>query len=217
MWQWWNCLEEQVVLPRKVLRVNVDETAVRFYMPQRAGLVTKRRRGAPSLAQDASRRQQRSCVTHVAAICDDTAVQPSLPQVIIGNESVLQAAAVKLVGPALHKNVILLRRKSGWVNKDFLVSYVKLLAACLEPFALRYQPILLWDALPAHCAPSVLRAAGRAGLWVVIVPAKMAWLLQPLDTRIIPLQELPAAPLLASALRVARRARGCHQHYPRHE
>ena len=28
-------MEEQVVLPRKVLRVNVDETAVRFYMPQR--------------------------------------------------------------------------------------------------------------------------------------------------------------------------------------
>ena len=120
MWQWWNCLEEQVALPRKVLRVNVDETAVRFYMPQRAGLVAKRRRGGPSLAQDAARRQQRSCATHVAAICDDTAVQPSLPQVFIGNEAVLQAAAVKLVRPALHKNVVLLRRKSGWVNKDFL-------------------------------------------------------------------------------------------------
>ena len=182
MWQWWNCLEEHVAQPKNVLRVNVDETAVRFYMPQRRGLVAKRRRGGPPLAQDASRRQQRSCVTHVAAICDDTAVQPSLPQVFIGNEAVLQAAAVKLVRPALHENVILLRRKSGWVNKDFLVSYVKLLAACLEPFASDYQPILLWDALPAHCAPSVLRAAGRAGLWVVIVPAKMTWLLQPLDT-----------------------------------
>ena len=182
VWQWWNCLEEHVALPRKVLRVNVDETAVRFYMPQRAGLVAKRRRGGPSPTQDASRRQQRACVTHVAAICDDTAVQPLLPQVFIGNEAVLQASAVKLVRPALHKNVILLRRKSGWVNKDFLVSYVKLLAACLEPFALAYQPILLWDALPAHCAPSVLRAAARAGLWVVIVPAKMTWLLQPLDT-----------------------------------
>ena len=31
--------------------------------------------------QSLSPRQQRSCVTHVAAICDDTAVQPSLPQV----------------------------------------------------------------------------------------------------------------------------------------
>ena len=162
----------------------MDETAVRFYMPQRKGLVPKRRRGGPSRAQDASRRQQRSCATHVAAICDDTAVQPSLPQVFIGNEAVLQAAAVRLVQPALHKNAILLRRKSGWVNKDFLVSYVKLLAACLEPFASDYQPILLWDALPAHCAPSVLRAAGRAGLWVVIVPAKMTWLLQPLDTHV---------------------------------
>ena len=130
-------------LERKVLRINVDETAVRFYMPQRAGLVAKRRRGGPSLAQDASRRQQRSCVTRVAAICDNAAVQPSLPQVFIGNEKVLQAAAVKLLQPALQKNVFLLRRKSGWVNKDFLVSYVKLLAACLEPFASEYQPLLL--------------------------------------------------------------------------
>ena len=50
VWQWWNCLEENVALPRKVLRVNVDETAVRFYMPQRAGLIAKRRRGGPSVA-----------------------------------------------------------------------------------------------------------------------------------------------------------------------
>ena len=106
MWQWWNCLEEQVALPRKVLRVNVDETAARFYMPQRKGLVAKRRRGGPSPAQDASRRQQRSCVTHVAAICDDTAVQPSLPQVFIGNAAVLQAAAVRLVQPPLRTNAI---------------------------------------------------------------------------------------------------------------
>ena len=184
VWQWWNCLEEQVSSPKKVLRVNVDETAVRFYMPQPAGLVAKkrRRRCGPEPTQDASRRQQRSCVTHVAAICDDTAVQAVLPQVFVGNEAVLQVSWTKLLRPALRKNVILLRRKSGWVNKDFLVTYVKLLAVCLEPFASVYQPILLWDALPAHCAPMVLRAAARAGLWVVIVPAKLTWLLQPLDT-----------------------------------
>ena len=146
-------LKESVALPRKVLRVSVGETAVRCYMPQRAGLVTQRRRGGPSLTQDASRRQQRACVTQVAAIGDDTAVRPSLPQVFIGNEAVLQAAAVKLVRPALHKHVSFLRRQSGWVNKDFLVSYVKLLAACLEPFALDYKPILLCDALRAHSAP----------------------------------------------------------------
>ena len=28
----------------------------------------------------------------------------------------------------------------------------------------------------------MLRAAGQAGLWVVIVPAKLTWLLQPADT-----------------------------------
>ena len=120
MCQWWYCLEEQVALQKKVLHVNVDETAVRFYMPQRKGMVPKRRRGGPSRAQNASRRQQRSCATHVAAICDDTAVQPSLPQVFIGNDAVQHAAAVRLVQPALHQDVILLRRKSGWETKTYL-------------------------------------------------------------------------------------------------
>ena len=188
-------------LERKVLRINVDETAVRFYMPQRAGLVAKRRRGGPSLAQDASRRQQRSCVTHVAAICDNTAVQPSLPQVFIGNEKVLQAAAVKLLQPALQKNVFLLRRKSGWVNKDFLVSYVKLLAACLEPFALEYQP----NSAVGRPA-SALRALGAPSCR----PRKLVGSYRPREVdvasttagygRLFPLQAVPSPPLLGTAL-----------------
>ena len=113
-------MEERVDLQRKVLRINVDETAVRFYVSQRAGLVAKRRRGGPSLAQDASRRQQRSCLARVAAVCDDPAAQPYLPQVFVGNEKVFQLAAVKLVQPALRKHAILVRRKSGWGSEDFL-------------------------------------------------------------------------------------------------
>ena len=43
-------MEKHVALPRKVQRVNVAETAIRFYMPQRAGLIAKRHRGGPSVA-----------------------------------------------------------------------------------------------------------------------------------------------------------------------
>ena len=38
------------------------------------------------------------------------------------------------------------------------------------------------DALPAHLAPKVFRAAARCGIGVVVVPAKLTWLIQPADT-----------------------------------
>ncbi len=38
------------------------------------------------------------------------------------------------------------------------------------------------DALAAHIAEPVLRAASDAGIWVIFVPAGMTHLLQPLDT-----------------------------------
>ena len=59
---------------------------------------------------------------------------------------------------------------------------IALLGEILKPFLGTVQPILLMDALPAHIAPKVFRAATRCGIWVVIVPAKLTWLIQPADT-----------------------------------
>ena len=47
-----------------------------------------------------------------------------------------------------------------------------------------YQPILLMDALPSHVSPFVLRALSASGILPIIVPAKLTWALQPLDTHI---------------------------------
>ena len=46
----------------------------------------------------------------------------------------------------------------------------------------RLQPILLLDACPVHMGLRFLRACAKWRLWVVFVPARMTWLLQPADT-----------------------------------
>ena len=63
-----------------------------------------------------------------------------------------------------------------------MVQVVKLLHQSLKPFLSRLQPVLLWDALGAHLQPAVLREAGRLGIWVLVIPARITWLLQPADT-----------------------------------
>ena len=87
MWQWFHFLQGQAPAGRPVLRLNLDETSVRFWYEPRKGLRRdagdKPRQG---FARQASRAQLRKAFTHVAIICDDSTLQPYLPQVLLVNE-----------------------------------------------------------------------------------------------------------------------------------
>ena len=130
----------------------------------------------------ATRKQQRGCLSHIAFVCDRPEIQPHLPHIIIGNEAVLPLYIQREIQPQLFRNVFLVRRKSAWVDKDYMAVIIKLLGELLKPFLGAFQPILLMDALPAHLAAKVFRAATRCGIWVLVVPAKLTWLIQPADT-----------------------------------
>jgi hypothetical protein len=65
-----------------------------------------------------------------------------------------------------------------------MVRFISLLAKHLEPFREQYQPILLLDCCSAHLSAAVLAAASNQGIWIVIIPARLTWLLQPLDVYI---------------------------------
>ena len=44
------------------------------------------------------------------------------------------------------------------------------------------QPILAFDAAPLHLHPEVIELLGELGIWWLLIPKKLTWLLQPLDT-----------------------------------
>ena len=192
-WQWFNFLKEQVPGGKAVLRLNVDETSVCLFQGGSKGNVIVRKRkimdqalggAAASLepAQKASRSMRRTCMTHVAFVCDRPDIQPLLPQVVIGNERTFPAAAFAgLVGSA-PRNVHLVRQKSAWNNSALFVSILKALAAVLAPYLDELQPVLLMDACKVHSTQAVLRACWAGKLWPILVPAKLTWLLQPCDT-----------------------------------
>ena len=54
----------------------------------------------------------------------------------------------------------------------------------LLPHQIGVQPIIIWDAARQHTTPVVFTSARRLGLWPITVPAKLTWLLQPLDTHV---------------------------------
>ena len=185
VYTWWNLLESLCPRTKSVLRINLDETAVKVWMAPGKGLIARSSlsvvRGARCVSP-ATRKQQRACLTHVAFVCDSPSIQVHLPHVIIGNDAVLPLYIQREIEPQLFSNVYLVRRKSAWVDAGYMAVIIALLGEILKPFLGTVQPILLMDALPAHIAPKVFRAAARCGIWVVVVPAKLTWLVQPADT-----------------------------------
>lgn len=186
-WQWYNCLSSKIPVGKAVLRINMDETSVCLWQGQSKGTVLFRKRRDPPGAepvQRADRRKRRTCLTYVSFICDRPALQPLLPQVIIGNFGTFLARDFPGLQAASPGNVELIRQKSAWNDAKLQARIVRKLGLALRPFLGEFQPVLLMDAVPLHFAEPVRQACFAWGLWPVIIPAKMTFLLQPCDTHV---------------------------------
>ena len=84
----------------------------------------------------------------------------------------------------LPANIRLWRRKSGWVTKPIMVEILKELCHALGELTATHFVVLLLDTAGTHICPVFMRAASRRGIAVHFVPAKLTWLLQPLDTHV---------------------------------
>ena len=180
MWQWWNYFSGQVAPGKVALRINLDETAVCLHQGRRRGVIFLKR--MPRVRVPLSRR--RTYLTYVALVCDAPEAQRVLPQVIVGNFHTLPAAKMGALRAALPCNVTLIRQRSAWNDNVLCSSIIRMIAAALAPFAGVYQPIIFLDAARCHLKWNVFAACARVGIWPIVVPAKMTWLLQPLDTHV---------------------------------
>ena len=113
----------------EVLRLNLDETSISFFQGGGKGAIVCRKRRLEAnreMAQPVSSGRKRTCLTHIAMVCDKPDVQPLLPQVIIGNEATFKAGELLALQTACPGNVHLLRQKSAWINIGVIVGVVRL-------------------------------------------------------------------------------------------
>ena len=160
--------------------MNLDETGLCLFQGGGKGNVFARRK--QRVGQRVPRQKRRSYITHVAVVCDQSDVQPVLPQFIVGNERTFRVQDMPALRRACPPNVVLVRQHSAWNNNMLCARIIRRIGASLAMFATRCQPVLLLDASRIHCAREVINACNQAGIWVVFIPAMLTWLLQPLDT-----------------------------------
>lgn len=161
----------------------MDESSVKLDQSWPRGCVARAAAegsGLP-LERPVSVKHRRAAVSLVCFVCDDMAVQPMLPQVIVGNERVLPASVAARLQAADTGNVFVLRRPSSWVNGETLRHIIAMLAAAVAPLRESRHIILSMDACPTHLMPSVIRAVARGGMSYLLIAAQMTKWLQPLD------------------------------------
>ena len=160
MWQWFHFLLGQVPPGRPVLRLNLDETSVRFWYEPRLGL--RRPTGqAPrvSFARQASRGQLRRAFSHIAIICDDASLQPHLPQVLLVNERTVTAEQHRRWTSLSGCNAKLWRGKSAWINDKIFAKVVRELGKVLRVRARGHQPFCCWTHITVTSAGTRWRRA----------------------------------------------------------
>ena len=123
----------------------------------------------------------RSHITHVGVICDDTALQPLLPQIMIFDRMQLSPTRAQLLQNCLAPNIRILVRRCAWAAAHVHGAIISLLGQVMESFPTK-RAILIQDACSLHLDSDTWSRAWAAGIWPCMVPPGCTWLLQPLDT-----------------------------------
>ena len=144
---------------------------------------TRARSGAP-VGRRVSRATTRACITHLAVVCNDMAVQQCLPQVLIVGKQQVSEARLATLRSSVPEKVVILREDKAWVSNDVMRWYASLLWESLRAYRLSHQVLVFCDVHRCHVSASVLQAFAVRDMWPILVPAKMTWALQPLDTHL---------------------------------
>ena len=186
VWQWFNYWASRVTPGKKLLNINMDETSVTLCPGARTGNTfhtARKRKNADEPTMRVTRASKRTNLTHVAFICDDVTLQPRLPQIIIGNARSLLARDMPGHIANAPPNVVLLRQKSSWNSVDVMLRIIRHIGRFLESVP-EYEAVFYLDAARIHIHASIAAACRRKNIRLVILPAKLTWLLQPCDTHV---------------------------------
>ena len=130
-----------------------------------------------------AKNKQRGSLTLIAAISDNTALQPRVPRVIVSSGKNLRARGLQQRAPRLPSNAYLVRRKSGWLDAPLFCKTLTWLRSATSNVDAKMEILLLADASPVHTHRLCLQMATRQRIRLRFVPASCNLLVQPCGTR----------------------------------
>ena len=190
---WMRWLLHVVLVHDKVIIVAMDESAVCFGCGGKKGNVVAfddRKDQREEITENLRLADRRHNVTLVGSIVSDSALQPYLPQLILprqrasSGETAPKSLWPKSIGEIESDAIEVWPECGGWMKSKTLCRYM----TCLRKIVNAHRPgsklVLVYDSHPSHFAADALRHAAKLGIYVVIIPARLGYMLDILDTKV---------------------------------
>ena len=169
---------------RTFVVINMDETSINSVEDNGCGLTRRK-----ASRQQAQRRvpdgDDRSNVktTLLATVCDSAALQPLLPQVILPKYTKRASPPQTLRSSyaATGEPLEYWHRTSGWATTLLIKMWATRMRSVIHSFNPEAWIILVWDCSQTHLNVEVAAHLRLLGILVIMLPAKLTWLLQVCD------------------------------------
>ena len=173
---------------RKVVVLNLDETSIAKAYSQMKGTVM-----LPSawpeynsldMSEHVNKNKTRCHVSYCAIVASDPLISERLPQVLLASRKNMSRSLEQHADVMLGVRTHLWVRDSAWMTQEIFLEILDLLVDALEPYHDFFEFILVFDASRVHFSMDIAQKLWFAEIRIVVVPAKLTWLLQPLDTHV---------------------------------
>lgn len=184
---WVDFLQQQVLAAQEPLWLNADESAIGYSFPGLKGNIIQKKQwhaGESQPTEKQSKAELRGNITYLALACNQEAMQAQLPQLLIGNKRRFTRALMATITGDTPGNVVILRENSYWMTSAIMHQVLSKIHDGLKETFKEKQVVLMVDTARSHLTREVIKHAGSLGIEILIVPAGLTWLLQPLDVSI---------------------------------
>ena len=173
---------------RKVVVINLDETSIpKAYGRTRGTVMTPSawpEYNSFDMSEHVSRSKTHCFISYCALVASDPLVSARLPQVLLASRKNMNRALEQHADVMLGVRTHLWVRNSAWATQEVFLEILELLVEALEDYRSFFSFILVFDAARVHLNMDVAQKLLFHGIRIVVVPAKLTWLLQPLDTHV---------------------------------
>ena len=184
---WMNAAHDFFV-NRRVVVINLDETSIAKAYGKIKGTVMVpsawKQCSALDVSEHANKSDMHTSISYVAMVANDPLISAMLPQVLVSSRRAVNRALEQEADIMLGVRTHLWIRDSAWLTQEIFLEVLELLLDALEDYQDLFGFILLVDACRVHLSVDVANKLLFAGIRIVVVPAKLTWLLQPLDTHV---------------------------------
>jgi len=162
--------------------INVDETALPYFTGGRPGfrMKTSEKQLKDRMVEQSSLSLRRCHCTLISAVSTDPAVQKVLPQILLPNFARQKKAWRRASLIESHTGVRIMLGTNGWSTCKSMRDYFKIIKATVCDITSK-PIVMVMDCHPSHIATSTIHWLSRQKWHTLLIPAKLTYLLQPLD------------------------------------